>query len=400
LTGGGPAQPGRAELEVLRLCSVFEAPAATLAAGGAAYDPVGGMQSHTGQLTRTLDACGVAQTVVTAWRPGAARRERLGSRSQVLRVGAPVRRLRQLYAPTAAPLLPGLAATADLIHVHLGEDLAVVPLGLLASRRRRPPLVLTVHCSLRHTLQASGARGLALSSVGAALEVVGERRADAVIALTPRLADLLVAGGLDPDRVHVIPSGVDLRRFTHRLPDPAPDLPRPRVLFVGRLAAQKGVATLLDAVPLLRGNATVVLVGDGPQRRALERQAGRLGPDRVRFQGFVAHTEVPAWLAAADVLVLPSIYEELGSVLLEAMAAGLPVVASAVGGIPDALGDAGRLVPPRDPAALAAAVDELLDHPALAAQLGDAARRRATAFSWDVLAGRVLDVYRQVVGRR
>jgi glycosyltransferase involved in cell wall biosynthesis len=109
---------------------------------------------------------------------------------------------------------------------------------------------------------------------------------------------------------------------------------------------------------------------------------------------------VPAWLAAADVLVLPSIYEELGSVLLEAMAAGLPVVASAVGGIPDTLGDAGRLVPPRDPAALAAAVDELLDHPALAAQLGDAARRRATAFSWDVLAGRVLDVYRQVVGRR
>jgi glycosyltransferase involved in cell wall biosynthesis len=160
------------------------------------------------------------------------------------------------------------------------------------------------------------------------------------------------------------------------------------------------VATLLDAVPLLRGNATVVLVGDGPQRRALERQAGRLGPDRVRFQGFVAHTEVPAWLAAADVLVLPSIYEELGSVLLEAMAAGLPVVASAVGGIPDALGDAGRLVPPRDPVALAAAVDELLDHPALAAQLGDAARRRATAFSWDVLAGRVLDVYRQVVRRR
>jgi glycogen synthase len=396
LTGGGPAQP---ELEVLRLCSVFEPPAATLAAGGAAYDPVGGMQSHTGQLTRTLEACGVAQTVVTAWRPGAARHERLGSRSQVLRVGAPVRRLRQLYAPTAVPLLPGLAATADLVHVHLGEDLAVVPLGLLASHRRRP-LVMTVHCSLRHTLQASGVRGLVLSSVGAALEAVGERRADAVIVLTQRLADLLVAGGLDPNRVHVIPSGVDLRRFAHRLPDPAPDLPRPRVLFVGRLAAQKGVATLLDAVPLLRGEATVVVVGDGPRRRALERQAGRLGPDRVSFRGFVVHTEVPAWLAAADVLVLPSIYEELGSVLLEAMAAGLPVVASAVGGIPDALGDAGRLVPPRDPAALAAAVNEVLDDPALAAQLGDAARRRATAFSWDALAGRVLDVYREVVERR
>jgi glycogen synthase len=395
MDGGPPLGEGR-ELRVLRLCSVFEPPATALAGAGARYDPVGGMQSHTGQLTRALDACGVAQTVVTAWRPGAVQSERLGSRSRVVRLGTPVRRFRQLYAPAAALVVPRLAAGTDLVHVHLGEDLAVVPLGLLASRRRRP-LVLTIHCSLRHTLQASGGRGLALSTVGAALESVGEWRADAVIVLTQRLADRLLAGGLDPGRVHVIPSGVDLRLFARALPDPAPDLPRPRVLFVGRLAAQKGVSTLLEAVPLLRARAAVVLVGDGPRRPALERQAGRLGPDRVRFQGFVPHAEVPAWLAAADVLVLPSIYEELGSVLLEAMAAGLPVVASAVGGIPDALGAAGRLVPPRDPAALAAAVDEILDDPALAAELGDAARRRAAGFSWDVLAGRVLEVYREVV---
>jgi glycogen synthase len=395
----GPARPGSGELAVLRLCSVFEPPTAALTRAGIRYDPVGGMQSHTGQLTRALDACGVAQTVVTAWRPGGAPSERLGSRSRVVRLGAPVPRFRQLYAPTAALAVSRLAADTDLVHVHLGEDLAVVPLGLLASRRCRP-VVLTVHCSLRHTLRPAGGRGFILSTLGAALESVGERRADAVIVLTRRLADRLVAGGLAPGRVHVIPSGVDLRRFARALPDPAPDLSRPRVLFVGRLAAQKGVSTLLEAVPLLRSRAAVVLIGDGPRRPALERQAGRLGPDRVRFQGFVPHADVPAWLAAADVLVLPSIYEELGSVLLEAMAVGLPVVASAVGGIPDALGTAGRLVPPRDPAALAAAVDELLDDSALAAQLGAAARRRATAFSWDTLAGRVLDVYRKVVERR
>ena len=394
---GGPPRPEGREPRVLRLCSVFEAPATALTGAAARFDPVGGMQSHTGQLTRTLDGCGVAQTVVTAWRPGAARSEPLGGRSRVIRLGAPVRRLRQLYAPAAALVVPGLAAGADLVHVHLGEDLAVVPLGLLAAGGRRP-LVLTVHCSLRHTLRAGGGRGLALSTLGAALESVGERRAAAVIVLTRRLADRLLAEGLDPGRVHVIPSGVDLRRFAGPLPDPAPDLPRPRVLFVGRLAAQKGVATLLEAVPLLRRRAAVVLVGDGPLRPALERQAGRLGPGRVRFQGFVAHAEVPAWLAAADVLVLPSVYEELGSVLLEAMAAGLPVVASAVGGIPDALGPAGRLVSPGDPAALAAAVDQVLEDPALAAELAAAARRRAAAFSWDVLAGQVLGVYRQVAG--
>jgi len=145
-------------------------------------------------------------------------------------------------------------------------------------------------------------------------------------------------------------------------------------------------------VPLLRSRATVVLVGDGPDRGELERQAGALAPGRVRFVGFVPHAEVPAWLAAADVLVLPSVYEELGSVLLEAMAAGLPVVATSVGGIPEVLGDAGRLAAPGDPAALAAAVDHVLGDPALAARLGEAARQRATAFSWDILAGRVLDL--------
>jgi glycogen synthase len=394
--GEGPRQPPA--LRVLRLASVFEPPVAAVAAG-ARYDPFGGMQSHTGQLTRALDACGVAQTVVTAWRPGGRRREPVGDHSQVLRLGVPTRRLRQLYAPAAAAAVPRLAARADLVHVHLGEDLAVVPLGRLAAGGRLP-LVLTIHCSLRHTLRGRGARVLALSTVGAALEARGERWADAVIVLTPRLADRLVAGGADPSRVHVIPSGVDLRRFAGPLPDPAPGLPRPRVLFVGRLAAQKGVATLVEAVPLLRNAGSVTLVGDGPQRRDMERRAARLGPGRVHFQGFVPHREVPAWLTAADVLVLPSAYEELGSVLLEAMAAGLPVVASAVGGISDALGDAGRLVPPGDPAALAAAVDEVLGDPALAERLGEAGRRRAAAFSWDVLAGQVLGVYRAVAGCR
>src|SRR5215207_8454354 len=188
----GPPPPEGREPRVLRLCSVFEPPVTALTGAGARYDPVGGMQSHTGQLTRALDACGVAQTVVTAWRPGAARSERLGGRSRVVRLGGPVRRFRQLYAPAAALVMPRLATGTDLVHVHLGEDLAVVPLGLLASRRRRP-LVLTVHCSLRHTLRPTGGRGLVLSTAGAALESVGERRADAVIVLTRRLADRLLA---------------------------------------------------------------------------------------------------------------------------------------------------------------------------------------------------------------
>ena len=389
-------------MRVLRLCSVFEPP--VLSAESVSFDPVGGMQYHTGQLTRALDARGVSQTVVTTWRPGAPRRERIGDHSEVLRLGVGTRWFRQLYSLPAAGAAPRLAARADVVHVHLGEDLAVVPLGLLAARRRTKPLVLTVHCSLRHTLTGATPRALLLRTLGAALERWGEARADAVICLTPRLLRRLAQEGVDEGRLHVIPSGVDPRLFsTHRL-DPVADVGRPRVLFVGRMAPQKGARALLRAFSLLNHtSARLVLVGDGPQRPELERAAVRLGiAGRTRFTGFVPHEEVPAFLAHADVLALPSTYEELGAVLVEAMQAGLPIVASRVGGIPELLTDGvtGRLVPPGDPAALASAIDEVLADPALARRLGEAARERASLYHWDILAGRVLDLYRSVARRR
>jgi glycosyltransferase involved in cell wall biosynthesis len=118
----------------------------------------------------------------------------------------------------------------------------------------------------------------------------------------------------------------------------------------------------------------------------------------VHFLGFRPHDEIPRLLAGADVLVLPSLYEELGSVLLEGLQAGVPIVASDAGGIPDALGDAGVLVPPRDPGALAAAIDRLLRDARLRAALSQRARTRARRYDWNLLADRVLDVYRAVDG--
>jgi glycogen(starch) synthase len=143
----------------------------------------------------------------------------------------------------------------------------------------------------------------------------------------------------------------------------------------------------------------VLLVGDGPERPALERDVGRLGlGDRVRFLGFVPHDLVPAVLTHADVLVLPSLYEELGTVLLEAMWVGLPIVASRTGGIPDVIEDGinGLLVPPGDPRVLAGAIDRLLGSPDLARRLAEAARQGAKQYDWEVLAERILNVYREL----
>src|SRR5215210_3965041 len=376
-------------IRVLRLCSVFEPPPTALVGRGVKFDPIGGMQNHTAELTRALDRRGVVQKVLTTRPPTAPYFQRLGDLARVIRLGFPVRRFRQLYAPQAAIIAPILAARADVVHVHLGEDLAVIPVGAAAARLHRLPLVLTVHTSLRHTLAVSDLRSAVLKTLGGPIERWGEHSAEAVLVITPRLRRLLLSDGVQENRLHLIPPGVNSSLFEGPFEDPFSGIGRPRVLFVGRLAPQKGVSTLVAAAGLLEDpSAQVLLVGDGPERKALEREAERIGVgDRVCFLGFVAHERLPALLAHADVLVLPSVYEELGTVLLEAMWAGLPIVASRTGGIPDVIEDGvnGLLVPPGEPEALARAINRVLADRGLAYRLSEGAQERVKHYDWELL---------------
>ena len=368
-----------------------------LAGKGVKFDPIGGMQNHTAELSRALDRRGIVQTVLTTRPPTAPRLQRLGDHARVIRVGLPVRLFRQLYGPQAAIFALILAARADVVHMHLGEDLAVLPVGAAAARLHRLPLVLTVHTSLHHTLAVSDLRSAVLKTLGAPIERWGEHSAEAVVAITPRLRRLLLSDDVEEDRVHLILPGVNPSLFEGPFEDPFVGLGKPRVLFVGRLAPQKGVGTLVAAAGLLKHpSAQVILVGDGPKRKALECEAKRLGvADRLHFVGFVAHDRVPAVMSHADLLVLPSVYEELGTVLLEAMQAGLPIVASKIGGISDVIQDGvnGMLVPPGEPEALAHAIDRLLAERDLARRLSEGAQERGKDYDWEVLAERVLRVY-------
>jgi glycosyltransferase involved in cell wall biosynthesis len=370
----------------MRLCPAFEPPPSALRRRFAASNPVGGVQMHTAHLTRALDAHGVGHTVLTRRTPTAPMLEQVGRHGRVVRVAT--------FA-TMADLAPALARPADVVHAHFTIDLGLVPIAVAMARERGVPLVATVHCSLRHTLEAADARSRAIQRRGGAIEGWLERNADAIITLTPRLRDLLAGDGIPQARLHVIPSGVDPARFGRAPPDPLPDVPHPRLVFVGRLEPEKDAETLLRAAARSRHRVHVVLVGDGSRRDALTTLAGDLGlGPRVRQTGFLPHGDVPAVLAHADVVVQPSRMEELGTAIVEAMFAGVPVVVSDVGGVPVRDGVEGLRVPAADVAAFAAAIDRVLDEPALAARLGAAGRRRACReHDWRTLAPKVLTLY-------
>jgi glycogen(starch) synthase len=385
-------------LHVLRLCSVFEPEAGSIEERAVRFDPIGGMQNHTAALSRCLDEQGLTQTVLTARLAAGCGTSTLGRRGTVRRVGLRTSRLRQLWGLAALPHVVR-AKGVDLVHAHQGEDVATLLLALLARALHACPLVVTLHCSVQHTVTGPSTRSWLLHVVGGAVERLAVRRADAVLVLVPRTAELLARDGLSPAKVHVLPSGFEPTLFAGAHDDAFPSLPRPRIGYVGRLAKQKRPDLLVEAFGRMQETAQLLVVGDGPLRAevraAVQRSPAR---DRITMTGFVPHTEVPQVLASIDVLALPSAYEEMGSVLVEAMASGVPVVASRVGGIPAVVrdGETGLLVPSGDVTALAAALDELVADPGRRERMCRTARQVATGYSWPDLARRVIAVYDDV----
>jgi sugar transferase (PEP-CTERM/EpsH1 system associated) len=217
-----------------------------------------------------------------------------------------------------------------------------------------------------------------------ALDRLTHPLADQIICVSEQVADFVVQRvGVPREKTVVIPNGVELEDFndlpTSEEARSVLDLPPDKALVgtVTRLNEVKRVDVLLEASARLEGAHTVI-VGDGPERTRLEAMAHRLGlAPRVHFVG--QQLDVRPWLAALDVFLLPSDWEGMSNALLEAMAAGLPVVATAVGGTPEVVveGATGFLVPPGDPAALAEVTTRLLGDSDLRSAMGEAGRARA-----------------------
>jgi glycosyltransferase involved in cell wall biosynthesis len=288
----------------------------------------------------------------------------------------------------------------DVIHVHHVWPAADRYLASLARAAGTRHLVVTEH--IVGQPHSGGQRALKRDELA---------RADAVTAVCGAVAEMLVNDyGIARERVRVVPNGADLpdeqaelapaRAYRERF---NASLIRPLWVVAGRLEEQKGHAVLFNALAEVRKRGldfTLAVAGDGTLRAELEQLAEQLGiGNRVRFLG--ALDDVGPLLAAADAVVLPSLWEGLPLVLLEAMVRSRPVVATAVGGVPEAIEDGvhGALVPPGDAFALADELERFHRKTERAGRLGRAAGERVRRdFLWQAVAEGFEAVYDDVLG--
>lgn len=301
------------------------------------------------------------------------------------------------------------AAPPDVVHAHFWMS----GLAALAAARRlggdrlpEPPVVQTFH-ALGVTKRRFQGRQDTSPAVRIRMERALARDVAAVIATSTEEAQELIRLGAARHRITVLPCGVDIEQFSPDGPV-AERGPLRRVLSVGRLVPRKGfdvVIRALAAVP----DAELLIVGGPAADLAEDREAIRLRrlaellgvADRVRLVGAVARPDVPALMRSADLVVCAPWYEPFGIVPLEAMACGVPVVATAVGGFLDTVvdGATGILVPSKRPDRLAAAMRKLLAEPFWREAYGTAGVDRARSrYSWERIAAGTLRVYESILG--
>lgn len=293
--------------------------------------------------------------------------------------------------------------TPDVVHAHFWmSGLAAIAAG----RQTGVPVVQTYHALGTVKRRHQGAQDTSPPRRIGYERALG-RAVDRVIAQSQDEVRELVRMGVPRSRMTIVPSGVN-ESFSPEGPS-APRTSRPRIITVGRLVERKGYQDLIRAMPLVPDVECVVVGGPpedelpgDPQARRLRELALECGvAERVRLVGAVPRDEMPYWYRSADLLVAAPWYEPFGLTPLEAMACGVPVVGTAVGGLIDTVvsGRTGVLVPPRDPPALGAAVGDLLADQtrryAYAAAALDRARRH---YSWQRAAEQLDAVYAAVVG--
>jgi len=324
-------------------------------------------------------------------------------------------------------VMSGSAAEIDVVHCHTWYSHLA---GCLVKQLHGVPLILTTHSLEPHRPWKAEQLGTAYQ-VSSWIERTAYQNADGVVAVSESMRrDVHELYDVPFEKIRVIHNGIDLAQYR---PTYDPDTLRewgvdpdvPYVLFVGRITRQKGIIHLVNAIKHFHEGAQVVLCAGAPDTPEIAQEmsaavaAARADSAHriVWIEEVLSKEKIIQFYSHAAIFVCPSVYEPFGIINLEAMACGTPVVASAVGGIPEVVvdGETGVLVPieaisasevePRDPDRfardLAAAVNTLLDDPSLRARMAAKARARVEEhFSWQSIARQTLEFYREVRARR
>jgi glycosyltransferase involved in cell wall biosynthesis len=291
--------------------------------------------------------------------------------------------------PTALPSILALSRRT-ILHVHVTQAFApeLAAVGSLLGGR---PLVAHYHMDVDPTgypRVLAAYKRLILAPI--------LRRAGRVIVLDDTQATLVAERYRVSTRlIELLPNGVHARFFSDDEPEAIENRPY-RLLFVGRLSAQKNLNRLLDAARLLRRPIDLVVVGDGEQRANLEQRVTKAGQLGIRLVGRQTAEALVQWYRWADVLVSSSDREGMPLAFLEAMAAGVPIVGTDVPGSRETLAGVGVVVPPTA-AALAGALEMLAGDQARRREMAAAGRRRVAGRSWDTVSDRLVEIYRELV---
>lgn len=394
----------------IALISEHASPLATM--GGV---DAGGQNVHVAALAVALAKVGNSVTVYTR-RDAADLPRRVGLAPGVVvehvDAGAP----RTISKDDLLPFMPAFGAYLQRAWQHHPPDVAHSHFwmsGQAALAAARPLGIPVVHTF--HALGAEKRRHQGAADSSPAVRIAEEaalvRNVDRIVATASAEVFELMRMGASPRTIKVVPCGVDLERFSPVGPVEPRGARRLRIVTLSRLVPRKGVAEVIEALAHVP-DAELIVAGGGesadPGRDAelvrLAAIAAAAGTsERVHFRGRVKRADVPPLLRSADVVACTPWYEPFGIVPLEAMACGVVVVVSAVGGLIDTVidGVSGMHVPPRDPRRLASVLRGLSANPQRRFELGRAGMERARSrYSWARVAAETLDVYRAVTARR
>ncbi len=262
--------------------------------------------------------------------------------------------------------------------------------GIIAKVRHRPE-------NLRRKLLLSPFRVLECC-----LEVLMLNQIDAFIAVSPAVAEIYLWQNIDEKKIFVIPPAVDYENLSSQKHSNTPQAAfngQYNILYVGRLSAEKGVDVLISALPMLKFPFSLHIVGDGPQKLALEQYSKQLGlSNNITFHGWIPSEMVVDWYLSSQIFVHPARWPEpFGMTVLDAMTLGIPVVAADSGGPPWTLQGTGLTFKPDDSQDLAEKINQIQSNPSLAASLAHKAQKRAREFDYKKVLPRLISVYTKVI---